>query len=421
MPSSTPLYRLLLLGSRLNGGMVLGIFLAAAAMVGAYAPLAMAPLAGLTAMALGVVCLARLRPYFPMHLAALLGLAHLWQMVSLLWAIDPAHAARTLAQIVSLSMAGLVIVAAARSLDAAERRQTLQWSLIGLAFGLTLSTGELFLGASVREWMWQTLYGQPYPEPVLPQRLNRTLTIHMLLALPVFLGLWREGRRRLAFSLLTAAVIPVIFSVSLAAKIALVGALLAGALAALCGRWVPKAITIGAVLLIAATPFLAQAIPSPEGAWQLWPSIPNSSHHRLTIWSFSGARIGEHPWIGWGMDAARDIPGGENIVVTHAPASRGGYVLNEQVMPLHPHNLGVQHWMELGTVGALLLMLFLAALGWWMAAAPSALMVLGSALYFAVFAVAEISFGAWQAWWIGTIWLTAGLALTLGQGPSRRA
>ena len=74
-----------------------------------------------------------------------------------------------------------------------------------------------------------------------------------------------------------------------------------------------------------------------------------SAGHRLLIWSFAGDRIAERPLIGWGLDASRAIPGGDDPI-------RPG----ESWMPLHPHNAALQLWLELGVPGAVLFALLAA-------------------------------------------------------------
>ena len=91
--------------------------------------------------------------------------------------------------------------------------------------------------------------------------------------------------------------------------VALIGAILAVAAAALLGKQsIRVLITLGAIYLIA-MPLIIELLPSPaEIADAVAASGLNPNEtHRLYIWSFTTERILEHPWLGWGMDAARSL------------------------------------------------------------------------------------------------------------------
>ena len=74
-------------------------------------------------------------------------------------------------------------------------------------------------------------------------------------------------------------------------------------------------------------------------------------------------------------------------------------------MPLHPHNLVLQMWLELGVPGALLLCVLIIlilrrltgpSLGRGMAALACGQFIAGLTVY-------VMSYGAWQSWWIATM------------------
>lgn len=124
--------------------------------------------------------------------------------------------------------------------------------------------------------------------------------------------------------------------------------------------------------------------------------LPMSWDHRLRMWDYSLTQIMDAPLIGQGLDASRDMQ--------DAFTTRIG--VDVPFVSLHPHNLGIQTWMEAGAIGAILLSLALASLykplrqlsrqSPWRGAALSGLMMsaaVGSA----------ITVGAWQYWWWGLI------------------
>ncbi|MGE0533281.1 MAG: O-antigen ligase domain-containing protein, partial [Hyphomonadaceae bacterium] len=85
------------------------------------------------------------------------------------------------------------------------------------------------------------------------------------------------------------------------------------------------------------------------------------------------------------------------------------------LLPLHPHNLSLQLWLETGVIGAALVA---AALIWGAvrSARRSLARVDAAALAGALAAgalIAHFSYGAWQEWWVATIIGAAGLLMRL--------
>src|SRR5205814_7090354 len=75
-----------------------------------------------------------------------------------------------------------------------------------------------------------------------------------------------------------------------------------------------------------------------------------SAAHRLEIWGFVAERVRQRPVTGWGLDAARRLPGGTTPVVIHHCDETGrpnGIALSHQPLPLHPHNAVLQVGLEL--------------------------------------------------------------------------
>ncbi len=132
-------------------------------------------------------------------------------------------------------------------------------------------------------------------------------------------------------------------------------------------------------------------------------SLDGSISHRLYIWTFATNRALERPYLGWGLDTSRRIPGGNKLIS-----------IGKETLPLHPHNAILQVWLELGLPGLVFLagvvgFAVLAPLG---GSAPPLARGLRAGTVLAVFAIANIAFGIWQSWWVSSIWLTAALVTT---------
>ena len=90
-------------------------------------------------------------------------------------------------------------------------------------------------------------------------------------------------------------------------------------------------------------------------------------------------------------------------------------------MPLHPHNAALQFWLELGVPGVVLFALLI-ALAWralaraaWprlFVAAAAASLTIGLVGCFA-------TYGIWQEWWLGTLWFSLFLVLTMARVTGR--
>ena len=114
------------------------------------------------------------------------------------------------------------------------------------------------------------------------------------------------------------------------------------------------------------------------------------------------------PITGWGMDSARSIPGGSDVVTIakcyNPSRSKFENYVGER-LPLHPHNSAFQLWLELGALGVLIAVFSLAHLlrrahrDVTLAGGDSALI---AAVFSSVFLVYIVSFGVWQSWLIFT-------------------
>ncbi len=158
-------------------------------------------------------------------------------------------------------------------------------------------------------------------------------------------------------------------------------------------RYVPAVVlAAGSVWVLAAplTPSIAIALAGAEPS----PSVQS----RIAIWEFTAERIAEKPLLGWGFDASRTFT--ETIPING---------VMHGAIPLHPHNMPLQIWLELGAVGAALTALLFLAAAWSWARVPrsrgagfAAAGAIGAAYVYAA-----VSFGAWQEWWIATLFVAA--------------
>lgn len=116
---------------------------------------------------------------------------------------------------------------------------------------------------------------------------------------------------------------------------------------------------------------------------------------RLEIWSFVAQHILDRPWLGYGIEATRNI---EDFNATQ--------IYYHSTTVLHPHNFALQIWIEFGLLGALgTCLLIKKTLGSIRGAQNIGSMRTEVATLYAAMAVAAVGYGLWQGWWLGLITL----------------
>jgi O-antigen ligase len=315
-------------------------------------------------------------------------------MLSAAWSVVPGHSLFEGARFLVTAFAGLVLLAGTGTVDEAGRRRVGTALLAGLALGLAVVAIEVLGDFPLRRLGG----GKPAVIPIVV--LDRGAQILVLAAVPAAAAL----RRRWTILLLALAVALALWPLKSSASVV---SLAAAILAFLAGLARPRPVgAAGAAIFVILTVAMPAMQPSREtigASHQAFPSIRTSAQHRLVIWHWTAERIAERPILGWGMDAARAIPGGQTDVQDYMNLRPFGLDLAGQVMPLHPHDAILQWWLELGVVGAVLGAL-LAAFVWQQAALAGAFPL---ALVAAAMPPLLLSFGAWQSWWLATLFLVA--------------
>jgi O-antigen ligase len=388
-----------------------------------FAPLGMAPLFAASALALLITdmlrsgglprdLIAAFREARALRLFALLCLMLcLWALASAAWAVESAQALVSTGQVLGVACAALVHIAAAGRLGDEARRSLGRVLLAGLLVALALLIAELAGDAWIARRL-QDLSGIG-PDQMF-SRYNRGLTVLLLLTFPALLALGGAAKR-FTLGLAVLAVIIIYYGSSL--QLAGIAALLAVLIALVLPRAMPWLIGGAIVLFVAAAPLLPPLTMKTLDTDAITARTENVSiAHRIIVWRFSAERIADKPLTGWGMNAARAIPGGkEKVILTPGVAP----IMGEK-LPLHTHNAPLQWWLELGLPGAALMA------GLWLFAlsliarqttgrAKRAIAIGG---FTAAFVIANLSFGAWQAWWLSSLGLAAALIVLFL--PARR-
>lgn len=329
----------------------------------------------------------------------------LWPCLSAIWSITPAASLAMAAKTVTIVVVGIIGFLSARS--AALTRAVVDGFIASLSVVAVLVLMEKLPGGGAIHLR--------YPDPTdyekfMVVHINRGLCALSVLVWPMMLAARTRGRARLGLFVPLIAAVPVAVMHSLSAKMAIV---LGIATYALLRKW-PRALKV-----------LQVAIPL---GLLLWPALfaigyqplfanpavydrlPNSSQARIDIWKFAFDHIRERPVLGWGMEASRAIPGGNE---TYMNGTR-------TYLPLHPHNGVLQVLLEQGVIG---LVLTITAI--WLALVglrkheDTEVRAAGAATLVAYLMIGFSAFGMWQTWWIATGWIAAVLwrATTLSAPP----
>ncbi|MBM3603075.1 MAG: O-antigen ligase family protein [Alphaproteobacteria bacterium] len=342
-------------------------------------------------------------------LPLILLLSLVWAGLSLLWTPNVDNGLRAFLDTASLALAGGILLHWCQQ-SGAMVRAVARKALLRLYFPalflllLLVITHRLALHEIVNlEWA---------------KRANMTDRGSIMMALLLWPCLALLRGRWYRLSLWMAVALVVLISNSLAAKLVV----LLGGVTFLLARWryqrVVGALPLIGLGLLLLMPMVVQSFYS----WGLHSAewLPASSRHRVMIWDFVARQAATHPWLGWGINAARDFPNMGEVPM-----------LGDRMIPMHPHNGVLQLWLEFGAVG-----IGLCAL-WWLglcrswqrmtsqSAASDSTATDRHAPWHLAATIAQVvgilivvctSFSLWASYWQAWIWLIVGFStLTLNQ------
>lgn len=332
----------------------------------------------------------------------LLGGLLLWGTASALWSVNPVRSLVVAARLAGLFAVGLALAAAA-GLVAAPRRLTFLL-LIGMALGIGMVAIELATAGGLSSLVSDRAFR--------PTQLNQASISFALLVFPATALLISLGHAVFAILLAAVTAATIYELAGTAAKAVLLAGLGVGLLLYRAPRVVAAGALVISTIAVIAAPLTFARLERLSGLGELADSFKISAGHRLLIWSFAGDRIAERPVTGWGLDASRAIPGGDDPIRPR-----------ETWMPLHPHNAALQVWLELGAPGAVLFALLIALV--WHALTriewpPLFTAAAGGTLTIA-FVGCFATYGIWQEWWLGTVSFSLFFVLVMGRVAGRQA
>ncbi|NQU60683.1 MAG: DUF1674 domain-containing protein [Rhodospirillales bacterium] len=380
-------------------------------------PKSIAPLFALTALAVLIVEAGRRRrvPILAGPVTYALAAMSVWAFVTWGWSINPAETLKTGMALAATFFGGAVLATVATGLSEREKKVFQNGLIIGGIAGFILIAFEF----ATDVWLTTFMYGLAGKIMFLDITTGRHtnvlkpgLAATALFFWPWAIALWSRVPAPFSALIIGGALALMFLGKGMAVMIGVgVGALVFAAALAL-PRAVPWAFAGAIVLGVLTAPMVPGLFPNPltEGKKASWLSM--SAAHRLVIWGNAVKHIKEKPLLGGGFDSTRALYGVEDRVKYTYPKEITGNSWTTtffEPIPLHPHNAVLQVWLELGMVGAFILVaLLLAIIRSINRRAEDGMGRAGSfALLASGLTIASLSFGAWQSWWLSTVLLSA--------------
>ena len=254
-----------------------------------------------------------------------------------------------------------------------------------LALGLLGLGAVLVVEGTSSAWAYRQLLaltGDPIRPDLAERNIGKGQFVLALLAWPALVFL-HQHRPRLIPLLLGALLLCVFLLNEFAPIVGFAAGGIAFLLVSFGGPWGARLVGALLAVQVLVSPWIVRAAVDGGLFGALDRLAPESWAQRLRVWSFVSDRIVERPWLGWGLEASRTFA----------------------AVPLHPHNSGLQVWLELGLGGAVLFALI------WLRVFESIARVArrdrtaaggcaGAAG--AYFTIGALSYGVWQEWWLAT-------------------
>jgi exopolysaccharide production protein ExoQ len=343
-------------------------------------------------------------------------------LISGFWSITPIESIKAMIPLALVFVGACLIVSATARLEGSDRNIFELGLVVGGLVGFGVLGVEIASDGFLTKPLNDIVGRIVHPGKGVDISLRPGLSVAAIFFWPWSLQLYRRHSRSIAFPLIAAAMAVLILSGAHAAILAAVCGLGFSVLVFVLKRKAALVFSTIAVIGIGIAPIAPNWLPDPLVTGENFPNLSHSADHRVIIWQVTAKHIFERPLIGHGFDTARALYGPEakviNIFFPDMPERR--WKNNSEPIPLHPHNMALQIWLELGFFGAALFAVFLVMLIRVVANrfADFEAQVVGFAMLFSTLVIASVSFGAWQGWWLSALAILSGFG-SLVFGVSR--
>jgi len=409
--------------ARFDFGRILGAAALLIIPAGLFAPKAIAPLFFIV-LAAGLYLHKKSTGNFPKFVSPVsygfLALAF-WTSASLMWTISFDGSWIMALTLPITFLAGLLMMSLSRQLTDKSRRFLKTALLIAVVSGLSLILIEVLTWGLLHR-IGYFLKGSGFSTEGLHLFIvNNSMAAFVLLFWPAALVLFMRNLHLLAICLAVFAFWVFSLSWSSASTASLAIGLIVACLAYLMHRWIHWIMAGFFAIAVLGGPFIMKAIPDGREISQNFTNLPRSVYPRIIIWQFTSNKAMERPFLGHGIRTSRFLdPGGEKIPF-FVGTGENRLLGSTHAIPLHPHNGPLQVWLELGGIGAAIALgILLSVVGVIKGLNINrSLMALVYGHLMSAFALASFSFGIWQGWWQGLMWLSAAMMAALIPGNKK--
>lgn len=269
-----------------------------------------------------------------------------------------------------------------------DRTRAGRMLVAGVLLGIAVAAVELGLDAPI----YRFLDGREAGAFVSMSRFNRGLVALVLLSVVAAGWLWLRRRRAAGAGVLAAAGAVAAMGDSLTAQLCVLLAVMALGVSAVAETLVRWAMVIVVGLQLLSAPWAAPAAYDWVDARAV--HIDPAIRHRLELWDHGAALARARPWTGWGLDAFDHRP------IDPDRLARAQKMTKPEP---HPHNAGLQLWVETGIVGVLLGIGFLVAVARRIGRMAPPLRPWATALAAVAIAPGLVSFGIWQTTYLAMV------------------
>lgn len=336
-------------------------------------------------------------------IAILMCVFWIWCVCSLLWTIGYKE---TVTEIIRLGLFTAILPIFGWTYIASNLSKSLigKYLFYGCCLGMVLFLVQIFIDKT----FLSIIFNQKSPLSPFQhfQHLNRSAAVLAVIMWPAILWLWKRKYCAIAviFWILSLFVLWRLENES-AFFAAVIGSFMA-LLVVVRPYVLIKLSSLFLFLAIVTAPIWPLTVLSPE-RWLAFSCnfTAPSALHRLYIWQFAVKKTIEKPFTGWGLNTARVMPGGRDIINIMPPCDSNE--TSGESLPLHTHNAILQIWLELGGVGAFIFACIIVAVNLGLQNVNRFSTAFSQGQLIVSILIASLGFGAWQSWWLSLLWLSA--------------
>ena len=320
---------------------------------------------------------------------------------STLWAIDPAVSLERAQKTSFVLIGGAFLISAVMSIRVSAMEPYLKWFPYILFGAAAYTCIEIGLNYP----LYRLIRGDAFNDGVSLAVFNRAIVTMSLLLLPSLVIMRHYHNAQICVLAVLATIIPMLMLGE--SQSAMLGLIVAGiTYAAFPYKWKYSYMALVSVIgvLMLALPFIAMwAFKEYAADMNIMPLLGHGGAYagaRMEIWDYVSRYALQNPLYGFGVEATKQV---EHF--------GSGEIYQEGQTILHPHNYTLQLWMEFGLVGVLLGIALIGYLLWEIAKLPPRQARIMLPILLATLAVASVSYGIWQGWWIGLLFALVAYAI----------